>query len=66
NPVCLALFSPQKSNLIYLYENDKYVGELYSLKKQVEQKQGYYKQLEKERKELEAKIIQLPPFKIKN
>src|SRR3982750_3846092 len=46
NPVCLALFcpvgsnallSPQKSNLIYLYENDKYVGELYSLKKQVEQ-----------------------------
>jgi len=36
NPVCLALFSPQKSNSIYLYENDKYVGELYSLKKQVE------------------------------
>src|SRR5205823_10514783 len=37
NPVCLALFSPQKSNSIYLYENDKYIGELYSLKKQVEQ-----------------------------
>ena len=35
NPVCLALFSPQKSNSIYLYENDRYVGELYSLKKQV-------------------------------
>src|SRR5436305_385326 len=37
NPVCLALFSPQKSNSVYLYENDKYIGELYSLKKQVEQ-----------------------------
>jgi hypothetical protein len=37
NPVCLVLFSPQKSSSIYLYENDKYVGELYSLKKQVEQ-----------------------------
>lgn len=36
NPVCLALFSPQKSNSIYLYENEKYVGELYSMKKQVE------------------------------
>jgi hypothetical protein len=36
NPVCLALFSPQKSNSIYLYENEKYVGELHSLKKQVE------------------------------
>jgi hypothetical protein len=36
NPVCLALFSPQKSNFIHLYENDKYVGELYSMKKQVE------------------------------
>jgi hypothetical protein len=35
NPVCLALFSPQKSNSIYLYENEKYVGELYSMKKQV-------------------------------
>lgn len=37
NPVCLALFSPQKTNSVYLYENDKYVGELHSLKKQVEQ-----------------------------
>ena len=46
NPVCLVLFcptgsnellSPQKSNSVYLYENDKYVGELYSLKKQVEE-----------------------------
>jgi hypothetical protein len=37
NPVCLALFSPQKSNFVYLYENDKYIGELYSLKKEVEQ-----------------------------
>jgi hypothetical protein len=37
NPVCLALFSPQKSNSICLYENDKYVGELCSLKKQVEE-----------------------------
>jgi hypothetical protein len=36
NPVCLALFSPQKSKAICLYENDKYVGELYSLKNQVE------------------------------
>jgi hypothetical protein len=36
NPVCLALFSPQKSSSIYLYENDKYVGELHSMKKQVE------------------------------
>ncbi|RHZ36117.1 Eco57I restriction-modification methylase domain-containing protein [endosymbiont GvMRE of Glomus versiforme] len=35
NPVCLALFSPQKSSSVYLYENDKYVGELYSLKKQL-------------------------------
>jgi hypothetical protein len=44
NPVCLALFcptgsnkllSPQKSNFIYLYENDRYVGELYSLKKEL-------------------------------
>jgi len=35
NPVCLALFSPQKSSSIYLYENDKYVGELYSLKKEL-------------------------------
>ena len=33
----MALFSPQKSNSVYLYENDKYIGELYSLKKQVEQ-----------------------------
>ncbi|CFW93085.1 Type I restriction-modification system methyltransferase subunit [endosymbiont DhMRE of Dentiscutata heterogama] len=37
NPVCLALFCPQKSNSVYLYENDKYVGELHSLKKQVEE-----------------------------
>ncbi|CAI2161752.1 1313_t:CDS:2 [Funneliformis geosporum] len=37
NPVCLVLFSPQKTNSIYLYENDKHFGELYSLKKQVEQ-----------------------------
>src|SRR2546423_11381026 len=37
NPVCLALFSPQTTNSIYLYENDKYVGELYSMKKQVEE-----------------------------
>ncbi|CAG8724776.1 8829_t:CDS:2, partial [Cetraspora pellucida] len=37
NPVCLVLFSPEKSNSIYLYENDKYIGELYSLKRQVEQ-----------------------------
>jgi hypothetical protein len=37
NPVCLALFSPQKSNSIHLYENEKYVGELYSMKKKVEQ-----------------------------
>ena len=37
NPVCLALFSPHKSNYVYLYENDKYVGELHSLKKQVEE-----------------------------
>lgn len=37
NPVCLALFSPQKSNSVYLYENGKYVGELYSMKKQVEE-----------------------------
>jgi hypothetical protein len=37
NPVCLALFSPQRSSSIYLYENDKYVGELYSMKKQVEE-----------------------------
>ncbi|CAG8606177.1 4756_t:CDS:2 [Ambispora gerdemannii] len=43
NPVCLALFcpsretlfSPQKSHFIYLYENEKYVGELYSLKKEL-------------------------------
>lgn len=35
NPVCLALFSPQKSSSVYLYENDKYVGELYSLKKKL-------------------------------
>lgn len=35
NPVCLALFSPQKSSSIYLYENDKYVGELYSLRKEL-------------------------------
>jgi hypothetical protein len=35
NPVCLALFSPQKSNSIYLYENDNYIGELHSLKKQL-------------------------------
>jgi len=37
NPVCLALFSPQKSNSVYLYENDKYIGELHSLKKQAEE-----------------------------
>ena len=37
NPVCLALFSPEKSNAVWLYENNRYVGELYSLKKQVEQ-----------------------------
>jgi hypothetical protein len=37
NPVCLALFSPRKSNLVYLYENDKYVGELYSLRKKVKE-----------------------------
>jgi hypothetical protein len=37
NPVCLALFSPQKSNFIYLYENERYVGELYSLKKELAQ-----------------------------
>jgi hypothetical protein len=30
------------------------------------QKTNYYKQLEKERQELEAKIIQLPPKKLKN
>src|SRR5256885_12189742 len=35
NPVCLALFSSQPSNSVWLYENDKYVGELYSLKEQV-------------------------------
>lgn len=35
NPVCLALFSPQKSNSILLYENDEYVGELYSLQKKL-------------------------------
>src|SRR5437016_5602413 len=35
NPVCLALFSPQKSNSIWLYENEKYIGELYSLKKKL-------------------------------
>lgn len=35
NPVCLSLFSPQKSNCVWLYENDKYIGELYSMKKQV-------------------------------
>src|SRR6185295_1406089 len=35
NPVCLALFSPQKSNFVYLYENDKYVSELHLLKKQM-------------------------------
>ncbi|CAG8698066.1 15694_t:CDS:2, partial [Racocetra persica] len=37
NPVCLALFSPEKSNSILLYENDEYVGELHALKKQVEE-----------------------------
>lgn len=35
NPVCLALFSPGRSQEIYLYENEKYVGELHSLKKEI-------------------------------
>jgi len=34
-PTCLVLFSPQKSDFIYLYEKDRYVGELYSLKKEL-------------------------------
>ncbi|KLL02475.1 MAG: hypothetical protein MRERC_1c065 [Mycoplasmataceae bacterium RC_NB112A] len=37
NLVCLALFSPQKSNSIYLYENEKYVGEFYSMKEKMKQ-----------------------------
>ena len=35
NPVCLALFSPVKSSSVLLYENDKFVGELHSLRKRV-------------------------------
>jgi len=34
-PACLVLFSPHKSDFIYLYEKDRYVGELYSLKKKL-------------------------------
>jgi hypothetical protein len=37
NPVCLALFSSQKTNSVKLYENDKYVSELYSMKRKLEE-----------------------------